>query len=252
MLLLHYKSNNLLRNLKTMKGTLCCIIGFLVFIALVSACSNTHKEKPATVDAYIPRYNTLASHLVSTGDIDFFHRMDYHMVDSFWNHGKNKSALLEIVTQNHYPHYARLLASEILFHSDSTYPPYALLDTLAYVYARALYITGDTKTYPLMGNEWGFMYYNDKDGITDYEVIGAHLMLTGKRAVPYLRPLLNDTDIIVYWGSEEATIGNSLMYRVKDAAAYYIGKITGIPVKYFEHNDERDAEIERLKMELPK
>jgi hypothetical protein len=233
-----------------MRNILYTITGLLLLILVIPACSGTSKEKQTSIPSYTPRYDSLARHLVQTGDIDFFHRMDYKLVDSFWDKGKNEAALMEIVSQRHYDDLARLLASEILFHSQKNYPPVELEDTLGYVYARALYITGDTRTFPLMGNEWGFMYFNDKDGIVDYDALGSHLMKIGRKAVPYLKPLLSDTSIIVYWGSEEATIGNSLKYRVKDAAAYYIGKITGNAVRFYENNADRDAEIERLKKKL--
>jgi hypothetical protein len=221
------------------------------YVILVSACSSEPQQKaPAVVEPYKPKYDTLANALTKAGDIDLFHRMDYRLVDSIWSNGKNESGLMEIVMQRHYSDLARLMASEILFHSKKDYPSKELLDTLAYVYARALYITGDTKNYPLMGNEWGFMYYTDKDSIKDYEIIGSHLMLTGIKVVPYLMNLLNDTNIIVYWGSQEATLGNSLRYRVKDAAAFYISKIKHIPVHFYDDFSKRDAEVKRLYEEL--
>ncbi len=64
--------------------------------------------------------------------------------------------------------------------------------------------------------------------------------------------LLIASDTIFYEGSQEATTGGSLKYRVKDAAAFYLGKIAGIPVKFYEQNADRDAEIERLKEALKK
>jgi hypothetical protein len=36
-----------------------------------------------------------------------------------------------------------------------------------------------------------------------------------------------------YQGSKEATIGNAYGYRIKDFAAYYIGRILGVPLKYY-------------------
>ena len=65
-----------------------------------------------------------------------------------------------------------------------------------------------------------------------------------------MEKLLNNTGIIFYEGSKEATIGNSLEYRVKDAAAFYIGKIMNIPVKFNQDFDQRDTEIEHLKEKL--
>ena len=80
--------------------------------------------------------------------------------------------------------------------------------------------------------------------------MGSRLVKIGEKAVPYLSKLLDDTCKIDYVGLEEATIGNLLNYRVKDAAAYYIGRITGIAVTFHENWADRDVEIEGLKKKL--
>ena len=181
-----------------------------------------------------------------------FMYMDQSYADTFWNRGLNRSALYEIVVQPHYDDYARVLASEILFYKLKDYPPRGFEDTIGYIYARALYITGDTvHRYRLLGNQWGLMYYDD-DNVPDYGILGAHLLVAGKKAVPYLQELLNDNSVLVYEGSKEATVGNALHCRVKDAAAFYIGKIMNIPVDF--HDDiseaDKDKEIEKLKKAL--
>ena len=48
----------------------------------------------------------------------------------------------------------------------------------------------------------------------------------------------------------EATLGGELAYRVKDAAGYYIGRLTGRPVAFHDDVVERDAEIARLRAAL--
>ncbi|HEX3045105.1 MAG TPA: hypothetical protein VHY08_10140 [Bacillota bacterium] len=96
------------------------------------------------------------------------------------------------------------------------------------------------------------MYHTDELGVKDYGALGAHLVETGLKAVPYLTKILGNQDTFFYKGSQEATLGNSLGFRVKDAAAYYISKVTGIPVKFYQQTADRDAEIERLKATLEK
>jgi hypothetical protein len=231
-----------------MKNSLLGIIALLI-TSCVNSDSTTVKHE--SKNTFTPKYDSLAARLVKTGYMDFFLRMDYHNADTVWQGGRNKSALMEIVCRNHYDDYVRLLSSELLFHYKQGYPPMGFEDTLAYIYSRALYITDDTvNRYRILANQWGFMYYTDKDGIIDYGELGTHLMLAGKKAVPYLEELLNDNNTLEYEGSKEAIVGNSLYYRVKDAAAFYIGKLMEIPVGFHEENSERDKEIEKLKEKL--
>ena len=119
------------------------------------------------------------------------------------------------------------------------------------MYARALAITADESgPMQLSGNEWGFMYRGDELGLEDDGALGTHLLEAGRAAVPTLIELLDDPRRIYYVGSQEATLGNSLAYRVKDAAAYYLGKITGTPVRFHDDPADRDAEIARLRAAL--
>ena len=46
--------------------------------------------------------------------------------------------------------------------------------------------------------------------------------------------LLDDDTPLTYAGSREAMLGNSFHYRVKDAAGYYLGKLTGHPLEFHE------------------
>lgn len=194
--------------------------------------------------------DNIATNLKKTGFQGLFQLGDYNKIDSIWQEGENQDSLLNIFTQSKYDDYTRLLASEILFFKQIL-PKKKLEDIVAYVYTKALFITGDTsKEFRLSGNLWGFMYFSDKNGINDFGILGNHLMITKKKTIPYLIELLTNSHILFYEGSQEATIGNSLKYRVKDAAAYYISKISGIPIKYYENFSDRDLEIERLKEKL--
>ncbi|WP_457268125.1 hypothetical protein [Pedobacter sp. UYEF25] len=195
--------------------------------------------------------NHLADQFIDASYSKLFQSGDHSLVDSLWDDGRNSYSLLEIVSKNDCDDYARLLASEVLFAKQKDYPPKALEDTLAYIYSKALFITGDNaKNYRLAGNLWGFMYFSEQNKITDFGILGSHLMVTRRKAIPYLIDLLTNSQMFFYEGSQEATIGNNLKYRVKDAAAFYIGKISGISVKYHDTFSDRDLEIERLKEAL--
>ena len=184
----------------------------------------------------------LAAELGATGYRRLFLAGDHSSASSVWRDGENRDSLLEVVRGERYGDLERVLASEVLYRHDAGYPPPGWGETLGRVYARALAITGaGDRPLVLTGGEWGFMYEGD-----DHGALGTHLLEAGAAAVPQLVPLLDDPARILYEGSQEAMLGDSLRYRVKDAAAYYIGKLTGIPVPLRESSAERDAEIERL------
>jgi hypothetical protein len=220
---------------------------FLLFVfSITSNCSlinNNMKMKK--------NEKSIANQLTEIGISTLFQYIESTKINFIWQDGQNKTALLNIVLKVDYDDYTRLLASEILFLKDKNYPAESMHEVLAYIYAKALFISGDTsKSFRISGNFWGFMYFSDENGINDFGIIGTHLMTTKDKAIPYLVKLLTNSEILFYEGSQDATIGNGLKYRVKDAAAYYIGKISGIPVKYHENFAERDLEIERLKEKL--
>lgn len=186
--------------------------------------------------------------LSETNYSGLFYVTNKSLMDSVWQNGKNQKALEKLVASYQYNSYVRFLASEILFNKVSDYPSDKIKDTLGLLYSNAI-VGSSTVSNNLWisGNEWGFMYHTDRMGITDFGTVGSHLMKIGKPAVPFLVKLLNNNGIIFYEGSQEATLGNSLRYRVKDVAAYYIGKITDVSVDFYESNTERDKEIERIK-----
>ncbi len=194
----------------------------------------------------------IAKQLTTAGYSGLFLSGDHNKSALIWNSGKNQVHLEHIVRDTQAADLARLLASEVLYAFAPGYPPESWTSTLAQVYARALAITGiDTSgEFHLSGELWGFMYHWDGQDVKDYGALGTHLVSTGSRAIPYLAKLLDNRDRIIYEGSQEATLGSSLGYRVKDAAAYYIGQIAQIQVKFYPQTAERDAEIERLKANL--
>ncbi len=194
--------------------------------------------------------NKLAAQLIEIGYRRLFQNGGRTLIDSIWQGGKSNDALEQIVLHTGNEDYVRLLASEVLYFKNHDYPLSDWNDTLAHIYSQALAISGQNEGALIPGNQWGFMYHTDKLGINDFGNLGKHLMNTGKYAIPSLAKLLDDNNFLVYEGSRDATTGNSLKYRVKDAAAYYIGKIAGVFVKFYESNVDRDAEIERLKEKL--
>lgn len=192
----------------------------------------------------------LASSLKESGYNGLFLLGNRSAVDSIWQDGATKESLLQIVKLKENDDYTRLLASEVLYAKMPDYPAPDLEDVLADIYSQALAISGQEDGALLSANVWGFMYDTDKEGSSDYGALGARLIKRGKKAVPYLTSLLDNGNTLVYAGSEEATVGKKLHYRVKDAAAYYLGKITGIPVKFYPENTERDLEIKTLQEKL--
>ena len=135
-----------------------------------------------------------------------------------------------------YPDLTRVLAAEVLRAKD------AQDGSPAELYVRALALTGlaEDRAPDFMGNAWGFMYDADRRGGDTYGSLGPRLIDAGDAAVPALARLLDDSRRMLYVGSQDATLGNSLGYRVKDAAAYYIGKIRGVDVPFHDSPQERD------------
>ena len=140
----------------------------------------------------------------------------------------------------------RFLASEVLFQIDKTYPDNDILVVLGEIYSNTLKRSGISNEVDLLpANAWGLLYEDDDVGF-----IGKRIIHIGNAAVPYLYELLNNEEGVLYEGSEEATIGNSYQYRIKDIAAFYIAKIKNIPITYYKEFDKRDKEIERLKARM--
>lgn len=168
-----------------------------------------------------------------------------------WNEGGNRSELMYIAKNNNYPDYIRFLVSEILFANDKNYPDKKTKEIIGPLYAKALENSTNTSTLLwLTGNQWGFMYYGDQHGLDSFGEVGQHLLVIGEDVIPSLVQLLNNSAVIYYEGSKEATLGNNLAYRVKDVSAYYIAKITDKKIYFYKNNKERDAEIERLKKQV--
>lgn len=221
----------------------------LIYLSLTSMlyCSLINQK---TVESKKISKNQLAIRLKESGYNAIFQYGDHTLLDSFWQKGKNREVLEEIVEDSQTNGYSRLLASEILYTQKPEYPDDNTNNVLPFVYAHALVIAGQKEGSMLSGNLWGFMYFSDNDPKIDYGPLGSRLIEYGTAAVPFLIDLLEDDNLIYYEGSQEATIGNNQKYRVKDAAAYYIGKITGARIPFHPDYKERDIEIDHLKTKL--
>ena len=187
----------------------------------------------------------VASDLTRIGYHGLFQVGERNAAPAFWDGGEGRAALEQIVAGEEFDDLQRLLAAEVLFDCAGDYPPTSERETLARIYARGLELTGaGDDELVLTGNAWGFLYDGDEGPL------GAHLRATGEAAVPHLAALLDDAAPLFYEGSQEATLGAELGYRVKDAAAYYIGELTGRPVPFHREVSRRDSEIARLKASL--
>lgn len=205
----------------------------------------TKPKTPAAPDAGTGDLAGLARKLLDLGFRELFLRMDEDQVDALWR--TSAAQLAQLVRDTGQDPQARFLAAEILFRKQPGFPGPDLRPVLAPLYAEAMAQTGQpTGPWRLRVNQWGFLYHND-----DVGPVGRHLLALGRDAVPALRPLLDDRDRVRYEGSQEATLGNSLQYRVNDLAAYYIGRLISHPVAFHRDFTARDAEIQRLIQTLP-
>ncbi|MCH2044851.1 MAG: hypothetical protein MK212_12100 [Saprospiraceae bacterium] len=148
--------------------------------------------------------------------------------------------LVAVVKDELAPMKARFFACEILDIKQFTYHKDVPKKMIAEIYAKAL-----ANNYTGYANSWGLLYKHNDEGTT-----GIIFLELWDKALPALIPLLDNDTQYLYAGSEEATVGNAYRFRVKDFAAYYIGKITRIPVVYHESHEARDKEIEALKEAL--
>ncbi len=214
----------------------------VVLLAVLAACPGpTPKETNHMTEQ---SSSDLAARLVAAGYDGLFLSGDHSRAETIWMQGQNQKQLERLVFEPDASLHAKFLAAELLRENGVTIAGDAA-PILAEAYAQALASTSDAAGNPwrLNGNLWGFLQHADDPGHLGAVVIGL-----GKVAVPYLLKLLGDTGPVFYEGSREATTGNRLKFRIKDFAAYYIGKIEGVPVPLHDEHAARDAEIERLRV----
>ncbi len=175
----------------------------------------------------------LAGRLKALGYSRLFLSLDDAALNSLWHEPRAAEALAVLVSDSGAEIGARFLAAEVLFRKQPGYPVPAETALLAPIY-------GDALRHAELANPWGMP--GELDGPA-----GQHLVAIGRAVAAALVPLLDDARAVIYGGSEEATIGNSYQYRVKDFAAFFIHCISGAPYSVRKTPPERDEEIERLR-----
>ena len=174
----------------------------------------------------------LAAELAALGYTDLFMRAGTQDLDRLWNRPRGPQELEALAIDPDASWEPRFLAAEILFRKQAGFPRTEQRAALAGAYAEAL-------RHAAVGNPWGLPGELDGDA-------GRHLVSLGEPAAVALEPLLDDQRRIPFWGSKEATLGNSYAFRVKDFAAFFLSAIRRRP--YVLHTDPsaRDADIKKL------
>jgi hypothetical protein len=184
----------------------------------------------------------LARKLISRAYGEFFVLPAHEQtIERIWADPANRPALEALTADTTQPLAARFLAAEVLFARDFTFTSRVPGAVIAEIYAHALEqnLTG-------MANSWGLLYELDDAG-----PVGIRFVMLGDAAVPALVRLLDNAGSpLTYDGSKEATVGNAYHYRIKDFAAFYLGRVRRIPVTFHRELAERDQEIARLKQQL--
>jgi len=180
----------------------------------------------------------LADRLQAIGYWGLFQGPDKHALNTLWSEANVPEALATLAGDPEAAMLARFLAAEILFEKQQQYPPVEQKQPLASVYVTAL-----AKNFTGTANTWGFP-----------DILGGlaaeHLVALGPAAIPALSRQLDDDTPVYYEGSEEATIGDTYAYRVKDLAAFYIHQISNTLCEPDEDPGRRDEQIAKLKSAL--
>ena len=192
-------------------------------------------------------YSPLVKSLIETGYGQLFHLSTYENLDEIWAGPGHPDALKNLVVDDKAPMEARFLAVEILQYKDAAAAAEIEPSVLALIYSSALKGSGGSPSdFGVYGNSWGFMSYLEGQGLEGAGVLGQRLLALGTEALPALVQLLQENATLAYEGSKEATVGNSLRFRVKDAAAYYIAKIRNLKIEYLDAWTDRDKMISKL------
>ena len=177
----------------------------------------------------------LASRLIELGYLAIFRQSDEIVLQGIWNTPGAPDDLEVVAASSSAPKLARFLAAEILFYQGEVLRVERHKAGLARVYGTAL-----ADRFTEVANPWGLPGF--VDGLA-----GEHLLAIGEPMVPELLKLFGNEARVYYEGSQEATLGHHYGYRVKDLAAYFLGKIRNIHVELDEDPYKRDEAIENLK-----
>lgn len=185
---------------------------------------------------------SFAEKLVAREFGDFFvYPMHDETIEKIWSDSRNPQLLDTILDDDTVSDEAKFLACEVFFKKDIFFMQRHSPEKVAEIYAKAL-----SNNFTGMANSWGLLYERHDEG-----TVGVVFLTIGEKAIPALSKLLDDERTnLKYVGSKEATLGNSYEYRIKDFAAYYIGRILGTPLKYYSDLADRDEQINRLRVNL--
>ena len=184
------------------------------------------------------RTASFARKLVARQFGDFFiYPTHDQTIEKIWSNRRNHRLLDNILDDPSVSDEAKFLACEVFFKKDILFMQRHSPDKVAQIYAKAL-----SNDFTGMANSWGLLYEHEDEG-----TVGIAFLTIGRKAIPTLSKLLDDDRIAAkYQGSGEATLGNGYRFRIKDFAAYYIGRILGNPLKYYPDVTDRDGQINNL------
>lgn len=181
----------------------------------------------------------LAQRLLRLGYTELFQRLDDAALAALWREEGVPDALQRIALDVDEDARARFLAAEAVLSRRPDGFGNGERREIGSLYAQALrgQFTGSA-------NEWSFPGQ-------PLGRAGEHLLALGDSAVPALAALLDDDTPVIYEGSQEAMVGASYGYRVKDLAAQLIAGITGLPFPLSTDPSVRDVAITEQRRRLP-
>ena len=167
----------------------------------------------------------------------FIYPMHDQTIDKIWSDPSHHQLLDDILDDATTSNEAKFLACEVFFKKDILFMQRHSPEKVAEIYTQAL-----SHDFTGKANSWGLLYEQQDEG-----TVGVVFLTIGEKAIPSLSKLLDDERThLKYQGSIEATVGNGYGYRIKDFAAYYIGRIIGKPLKYYPNLADRDEQIKNL------
>lgn len=193
-------------------------------------------------------FTEIEESLIKIGYRNLFSFGNSKQLDSLWANGENLEKFKNIVESEESTPLGKFLVVELLNSKKIKLDEVSKKELgKIYVYALEKSNTDESDFIGIPANSWGFLYNRNDAGY-----LGKKLISYGEVVIPDLIDLLDVEGKVLYEGSQDATIGNSYQYRIKDFAAFYISKIKNIPMTFYQDLEKRDAEIERLKEFLEK
>lgn len=188
-------------------------------------------------------FTEIEESLIKIGYRNLFSIGNRKQLDSLWADGENLEKFKDIIESKESTLLGKFLTVEFLNYKKIKFDDSSKKELgKAYVYALEKTNIENDDFIGVSANSWGFLYHRNDTGN-----LGKQLISYGDIVIPDLVALLDVEGKVLYEGSQDATIGNSYQYRIKDFAAFYISKIKDISMTFYQDFEKRDAEIERLK-----